>query len=69
MLLLIIISYTAMGFYEFIPLYKEKKWKDLKINAALFLSSCIVAVLLGLKVYIPSPAKPIQDLIISVFGK
>ena len=69
MLLLIIILYTAMAFYEFIPLYKEKQWKGLRVNAILFSISFVVAILLDFKVNIPSPARPIQDLIISVFGK
>lgn len=69
MLILIIIIYTAMAFYEFIPLYKEKQWRDFRVNAVLFSISFIVIVLLDFKVYIPSPARPIQDFIISIFGK
>lgn len=69
MLLLVMIIYMAMAAYEFIPLYKQKQWNDLRVNSVLFFSSFIVAVLLCLRVNIPSPVKPIRDVIISVFGK
>lgn len=69
MFVLAIIGYTFLAIYEFIPLYKQKYWKDFWVNAILGIFSFIIAILLCLDVQIPSPAKPIGKLIISIFGK
>lgn len=69
MLVLTIIGYTFLGIYEFIPLYKQKLWQDFWVNAALWIFSFIIAILLCLNVEIPSPEKPIREFIISIFGK
>ncbi len=69
MIILAIIGYTLLVIYEFIPLYKQKLWQDLWVDAVLGISSFTIAILLCLNVEIPSPEKPIRELITSIFGK
>lgn len=69
MLILVIISYPFLAFLEFRLLYKQKHWNDFWTNAVLGIFSLIVAILLCLNVKIPSPARPIQNLVTSIFGK
>jgi hypothetical protein len=69
MLLLTVIIYLTLAIYEFMPLYKKKLWRDFFANAILWISSFTFAILLCLNVAIPSPEKPIRELITSIFGK
>jgi hypothetical protein len=69
MLIIALLSYTALAIYEFIPLYKQKLWHDFWINIGLGIISLTIAILLCLDVKIPSPAQPIRGLITSIFGK
>ena len=69
MILLVIIGYTFLGIYEVIPLYKQKLWQDFGANVVLGIFSFTIAILLSLSVEIPSPEKPIRQLITSIFGK
>lgn len=69
MFLLVIIVYAFMGIYEFLPLYKQKQWRNFKVNGVLFLLSFAIATILCFKVNIPSPVEPIKKIITSVFGK
>jgi len=69
MFILVIIGYTFWAFYEFIPLYKQKLWHDFWTNAVLGIISFMIAILLSLNVDLPSPEKPIRELIISILGK
>ncbi len=69
MLALVIIGYSLLVFYEFIPLYKQKLWRDFWANTVIGFFSFTIAILLSLEVKIPSPVRPIRELIISIFGK
>lgn len=69
MIILVVLAYMLVLFLDLVPLYKDKLWKDFWTNTALSSISFIVAVLLSLNVRIPSPAKPIKNIIMSVFGK
>jgi hypothetical protein len=69
MYVLAIIGYTFWAIYEFIPLYKQKLWHDFWANAVLVAFSFSIVMLLCFNVEIPSPEKPIRELIISMFGK
>jgi len=69
MIVLVVLAYSFLAVYEFVPLYKQKLWNDFLVNAILFTFSFTIAVLLCLDVKIPSPEKPIRELIISIFGK
>jgi hypothetical protein len=69
MIVIVVISYTILGVFEFVPLYKQKKWPDIIVNAVLFSFSFVVAVLLCFEVDIPSPSGSIRRVVISIFGK
>lgn len=69
MIILVIVGYSFLVIYEFIPLYKQKYWNDFWTNAVLGIISFTIAILLCLNVEIPSPEKPIRELIIFMFGK
>lgn len=69
MFVVAIIGYAFLVIYEFIPLYKQKLWHDFWVNVVLGIFSFTIAIALCLNVEIPSPEKPIRELIISIFGK
>ena len=69
MIILIVLCYISLAVYEFVPLYKQKKWKDFWVNMAFWTASFAMAILIKLDVKIPSPANPIRDIITSLFGE
>lgn len=69
MFVLAIIAYTLLAVYELIPLYKQKLWRDFWADLVIGFFSFTIAILLCLDVKIPSPEKPIRELIISIIGK
>lgn len=69
MIVLVIALYALLAIYEFLPLYKQKFWRDFLTNMVIGTFSFTVAILLSLNVKIPSPVKPIEKFIISIFGK
>ncbi|EPR09612.1 hypothetical protein [Ruminiclostridium papyrosolvens] len=69
MIIFVIIGYTFLVIFSFIPLYKKKLWSDFWVNSILGVLSFTIAVLISFNVKIPSPAKPIANLITSIFGK
>lgn len=69
MFLLAIAGYAFLAIYEFVPLYKQKLWRDFWVNIVLGIFSFTIIMLLCLDVEIPSPVNPIRDLITSIFGK
>jgi hypothetical protein len=58
-----------LAIIEFRLLYKQKRWNDFWTNTVLGIFSLTVAILLCLDVKLPSPAKPIENLVTSIFGK
>jgi hypothetical protein len=69
MIVLVIALYVSLAIYEVLPLYKHKLWRDFWANIVIGACSFTVAILLSLNVKIPSPVKPIEKFIISIFGK
>lgn len=69
MVILAVIGYTFLVFFELKPLYKQKLWHDFWINTILGIFSFTIAILLCLNVKIPSPEQPIREFITSIFGK
>jgi uncharacterized BrkB/YihY/UPF0761 family membrane protein len=68
MILLTILFYGLLLTYESIPLYKQKQWHDLWVNSFLAICSFTIALLLTFGIEIPSPAEPIKNVILSMFG-
>jgi len=69
MFILVIISYVLLLSLELITLYKKKYWKDFWVNLSLGSISFIMALLISFHVRIPSPAIPIKEIILSMFGE
>jgi hypothetical protein len=66
---IVIVVYALLAIYDFLPLYKQKLWRDFWVNVAIGTLSFIMAILISIDVKIPSPAGPIKDFIISIFGE
>lgn len=69
MFILAITGYALLIIYEYIPLFKQKFWRELWVNGVLAIFSFTIAMLLSLNVKIPSPVTPIKEFITSIFGK
>lgn len=69
MFILAITGYALLIIYEYIPLFKQKFWRELWVNGVLGIFSFTIAMLLSLNVKIPSPVTPIKEFITSIFGK
>lgn len=69
MIVIPILVYTLLVIYEFIPLYKQKLWRDFWVNLSLALVSFSFAAMIALGGDVPSPAVPIQNMILSILGK
>lgn len=69
MIIMAVVVYFLLAAYEFIPLYKQKLWKDFWIDIVLWSLSFTAAILLCLNVKIPSPERPIREFITYIFGK
>ncbi|NLK86936.1 MAG: hypothetical protein GX279_05540 [Clostridiaceae bacterium] len=68
MILLVIFSYALLAVYEFVPLYKQKLWKDFWSNTVLWALSFTSAILLCFDIKIPSPSPFIKSVIDSIMG-
>ncbi len=69
MIALAVLGYLLLIFFDIRPLYQKAQWHDFWVNIALTTFSFVVTVLICLHVKIPSPERPIRELIISIFGK
>lgn len=69
MILLVILGYSVLVIFDFVPLYKEEKWIDFWVNAVLCSISFALAAMLSLGIDIPSPETPIRQIITALFGK
>ncbi|MDP4084129.1 MAG: hypothetical protein Q8934_05875 [Bacillota bacterium] len=69
MIILVVIAYSLLFIFEFFPLYNQKQWRDLWLTMILGLCSFTLIALLSFGVKIPSPAMPIKNVILSIFGK
>ena len=70
MFVIVILLYAAVGFYEIFPLAKAKeKKRELVLYSILFSLAFTISLLLSLGVEIPSPADPIEKVVMFVLGK
>jgi hypothetical protein len=68
-MILVIAGYSIWAVYELVPLYKQKFWRDFWLDIVMGLLSLSLFLLLCFNVKLPSPEKPIREIIISIFGK
>lgn len=69
MLVFTLFTYSLLAIYELVPLYKQKHWRDFWVTFIIGVCSLTYALLISFEVNVPSPAKPIQEFIISIRGK
>ncbi|EGW40865.1 hypothetical protein [Desulfosporosinus sp. OT] len=69
MVILVILAYALIIYWDLIPLYREKLWREFGVNLALTLLTFAIALLISVDVAIPSPINPIKRLVISILGK
>ena len=69
MLLLVIISYIIVMFFEIVVLLKEKNRCKVLFYFSLIAFSMTISILLALGVQLPSPSNQIKDIVVSIFGK
>jgi len=69
MFVIVFVGYALLGIYEFVPLYKEKMWKEFYVNLGLTLISFTVAFLISINVKIQSPARLFEAIIYTLSGK
>ena len=69
MLLLVIILYIIIMFFETIPILKEKNSGKILFYFSLIIFPMIISILLTLGVQLPSPSNQIKNIVISIFGK
>jgi hypothetical protein len=68
MILLIILVYAVIGFFEISALIKQQKMKEIILYSFVFLSAFVLSILINLGVQIPSPAKPIENTVKIIKG-
>ena len=71
-MIIILILLTVIAIFSFndlVPVYRKKQWKVFWVYAAAMALHVFVAVLIRNNVEIPSPAEPIENLIMFLFGQ
>ena len=68
MILLIIMFYVIVGFLEISALLKKDQKKELILYSSIFSLAFILSILMNLGVKIPSPAKPIENIVNIIKG-
>lgn len=68
-IIVVLIGYAILVIVDFVPLYKQEKWRDFWVNAVLGAFSLTIAILLCLNFKFPSPETPIRQVITVLFGK
>lgn len=53
---------------DLIPLYQKEEWVSFFLYGSFLAIALIAAVLLDLKVELPSPADPIRNIVTFIFG-
>lgn len=69
MIAIVFIIYAFLAVFEFVPLYKQKYWKDFWTNIVLAFFSLTVATLMSLNIKVPNPSLFIKEVITSLVGK
>lgn len=61
--------FMILALYEFIPLIKQKLYKEVMVNGVIFIFAFVTFLLISVDVDIPSPSTPIRNFVTSIFGK
>ena len=63
----VITVFVLIGYIEIVPLVRAAQVKELILYSCIFLAALVVCLLLIINIKLPSPAKPMDDLIKVVF--
>lgn len=69
MVIVVIMAYALIIYWDLIPLYRQKHRRDFGVNLALTLLTLAIAILISFDVTLPSPSYPIRNIITSIIGK
>jgi putative effector of murein hydrolase len=64
----ILLNIIIFIFIDLIPLYKEKKWMSFWVYATVLGIVFVIALLLAFNIKIPSPADPLKEIIVVIWG-
>jgi hypothetical protein len=67
MFLLVIAAFLLIGFMEIVPLVQQGRIKDLLLYSTFFTAAFLLCLLLSMNIKIPSPVKPMNDLVSALF--
>ena len=68
LVVLVIIVYVIIGYIEIAHLYNKKQKKELVLYSITLIFAFTLSVLLCLGVKIPSPANPIEKIVMTILG-
>lgn len=69
MTILILLLYLLAGSLEIFYLYKHRQIKELTLYSVTIVAAIVISMLLSNGVKIPSPAKPIKQVISIIIGE
>lgn len=69
MFIIIILVFFIIAWAEMVPLYKNKKKKELTVYSVFFCTAFILSMLISFGVEIPSVAKGIKVIVEAIIGK
>lgn len=69
MFVLVILVYIIIGVIEIIPMVKKNQKKEIILYSVILMIAFIISLLLSIGVEIPSPAKAIEKIVLTVLGK
>jgi hypothetical protein len=67
MFLVVITVFGLIGYIEIVPMIKQAQVKEMILYISVFAVAFVISLLLGMNIKLPSPAKPMDDLITVVF--
>lgn len=67
-LLLVVIAFTGIAFFDLPGMVKNRRWHNLIVYSALFLSVFVLGVLMTLDINVPSPIKAAQAFYRDILG-
>ena len=68
MIVIYLALYLSVFIFDILPLVKAKRKKTLFVYLPVFLLTLTVNILYALGMKIPSPAEPVRDAVVRIFG-
>jgi len=68
-IIFIIIAYLIIGFVEIVPLYRKKQTREMVLYISIFTIALALSILIATEIKVPSPAKAMGEIVMSILGK